>query len=53
MQCGSKCFIVTMEVDGERIEKTIRARTSIAARKRIRKQYGDDVTIVAAKEERR
>lgn len=52
MQCGSKCFIVTMEINGETIEKTIRARTPVAARKTVRQQYGDEVKIVASKEER-
>lgn len=53
MQCGSKCFIVTVEVNGETIEKNIRARTPVAARKTIRQQYGDQATILSAKEDKK
>lgn len=52
MQCGSKCFIVTLEVNDETIQKKIRARTPVAARKTIRQQYGDRATILSATEEK-
>lgn len=48
MQCGSKCFVVEVEVNQKKITKKVNARTPIAARKIIRGQYGADAVIISA-----
>lgn len=53
MKCGSKCFLIEMELDGETIIKRINERTPVSARKVIRKQYGADAVIISAVEEKR
>ncbi|WP_168714491.1 hypothetical protein [Metabacillus litoralis] len=47
MKCGSKCFYVELEVEGETRMKAITARTPAEARKTIRLEYGDDANIVS------
>lgn len=53
MQCGSKCFIVEVEIDGKIIQQSVNARTSTNARKVIRAEYGKDIAIISAKEEKK
>ncbi|WP_197028382.1 hypothetical protein [Bacillus sp. EB01] len=53
MRCGTKCFKVELEVQGEILTKTIAARTPIDARKTIRMEYGADAKILIVKEERK
>lgn len=48
MMCGSKCYIVKIEVDGLKKTKRVNARTPVNARKFIRKQYGQAATIHSA-----
>src|SRR5699024_1459900 len=45
MQCGAKCFYVTINVAGVEKTKTVFARTPITARKTIRKTYGETAVI--------
>lgn len=45
MQCGAKCFYVTISVAGVEKTKTVFARTPITARKTIRKTYGETAVI--------
>lgn len=45
MQCGAKCFFVTIDVAGVEETKTVFARTPITARKTIRKTYGEAAVI--------
>ena len=33
MQCGAECFLVEIEVNGEKQTKQVKARTPVAARK--------------------
>ena len=53
MKCGSKCFLVEVELNGEKKTKRINARTPVSARKVIRGQYGADAVILSAVEEKR
>ena len=53
MKCGSKCFLVEVELNGEKQTKRINARTPVSARKVIRGQYGADALIISAVEEKR
>ncbi|MFE8700013.1 hypothetical protein ACFYKX_05170 [Cytobacillus sp. FJAT-54145] len=47
MRCGSKCFLVEMEVNGERQTKSVTARTPVDARKTIRLEYGGEGKIIS------
>ncbi|MEK3937202.1 hypothetical protein MKY41_17995 [Sporosarcina sp. FSL W7-1349] len=51
--CGSKCFLVDMEVKGTREIKQVTARNSIGARKVVRGELGAEVKILSVKEEKR
>ncbi len=53
MMCGSKCFLVEMELNGTREFKQVTARTPVGARKVIRGEYGVDAEIVSVKEAKR
>lgn len=53
MQCGSKCFRIEVEVNGEKKIETVRARTSVNARKVIRGKYGKEATILSAIEDKK
>lgn len=53
MQCGAKCFIVEVELDGEKKSFPVTARTSVLARKAVRMQYEDAVKIVSVKQEKK
>lgn len=53
MRCGSKCFLVELEVDGEVQRKSVNARTQVDARKTIRVEYGIGAQIISVKEEKR
>lgn len=48
--CGSKCFIVEMEMNGTKLTKQVTARNAVGARKVIRGHYGANVRILSAKE---
>lgn len=52
MQCGSKCFRIEVEVNGEQKQETVRARTSVSARKVIREKYGKEAVILSAVEDK-
>ena len=52
MQCGAKCFLVEIELNGEKKTIPVKARTSILARKTVRVQYEDAVKIVLVKEDK-
>lgn len=49
MQCGAKCFIVEVEVQGEKKSLPVKARSSVLARKAVRLQYEDAVKIISVK----
>ena len=49
MQCGAKCFIVEIEIHGEKKSFPVKARSSVLARKAVRLQYEDAVKIVSVK----
>nr|WP_198044781.1 hypothetical protein [Lysinibacillus timonensis] len=51
MRCGSKCFLVEMEVDGKKVVKSVTARTPVQARKTIRLEYGEGPEILSVIEE--
>lgn len=53
MKCGSKCFLVEIELNGEKKTKRINERTPVGARKAIRRQYGADAIIISAVAEKR
>lgn len=50
LQCGAKCFIVEMIVDGKKIVQKVNARTPINARKTIRATFGKNTPILSVKE---
>jgi hypothetical protein len=52
MQCGAKCFIVEVELDGQKKRVPVKAKSSILARKTVRMQYEDAVKIVSVKEDK-
>lgn len=52
MQCGAKCFIVEVELAGEKKSFPVTARSSVQARKAVRLQYEDMVKIVSVRSER-
>ncbi|WP_175384511.1 hypothetical protein [Bacillus sp. FJAT-27225] len=53
MRCGSKCFLVEVEQNGEKQIKPVITRTPAEARKTIRIQYGGDATILSVREEKK
>lgn len=53
MKCGSKCFLVEIEVNGERQTKKIRERSAIRARKAVRSELGSEAIILSAIEEKK
>ena len=53
MLCGSKCFLVEMDLDGTRQIKRVTARNSIGARKVVRGEFGAGVSILSVKEKKR
>ena len=53
MRCGSKCFIVEMEVKGEMRRESVTARTPVDARKTIRVEYGAEAQILSVREEQK
>lgn len=50
MQCGAKCFIVEMIVDGKKKTKKVNARSPVLARKTIRSTFGKNTSILTVKE---
>lgn len=46
MQCGAKCFLVELELDGKIKTESVIARTPISARKTIRSTYGKEAEIL-------
>ena len=53
MQCGAKCFLVEIEINGEKKFVPVKARTSVLARKTVRLQYEDAAKIVAVKRQQK
>ncbi|MFS0864858.1 hypothetical protein [Fredinandcohnia sp. 179-A 10B2 NHS] len=53
MRCGAKCFLVELEVNGEKQSKIVTARTPVDARKTIRLEYGGDAQILSVVEEKK
>lgn len=47
MRCGAKCFLVEIEVKGNKEVESVNARTPVEARKTIRNEYGRDVRILS------
>lgn len=47
MRCEEKCFVVEMEANGESQTKQLNARTPAEARKKIRKQTGEQTKIIS------
>lgn len=47
MRCGTKCFLVEMEENGEKKVQPVIARTPAEARKQIRYQYGVGIRILS------
>ena len=45
--CGSKCFLVELELDGTKQIKQVTARNHIGARRVIRREYGAKVEILS------
>lgn len=48
MMCGSKCFVVKVELNGEQLIKKVNAKTPVNARKVVRGKYGTDAKIISA-----
>lgn len=53
MQCGAKCFIVEVELDGEKKTFPVKARSNVLARKAVRVLYEDAVKIMSVKEDKK
>jgi len=53
MKCGAKCFLVEIEMNGAIEVKPVTARTSVAARKVIRRTYGDEIDILSVREDKK
>jgi len=53
MRCGEKCFLVTIEKNGEQQKLELAARSSTEARKKLRSTYGEEVKIVAVTPEKK
>lgn len=47
MRCGAKCFLVEIEVKGDKDIKSVNARTPVEARKTIRNEYGREAEILS------
>lgn len=47
MRCGAKCFLVTIEMNGEEQIKPVTARSPVDARKAIRLEYGAEAQILS------
>ncbi|WP_342388425.1 hypothetical protein [Salinicoccus bachuensis] len=45
MRCGTECFIVTFEKDGDVYTKEARAKSQIEARRMVSSRYGADSRI--------
>lgn len=50
MQCGAKCFVVQFNKEHTSHTKDVIARTPAAARKTIRKNYGESIEIKTVRE---
>ncbi|MDQ0226266.1 hypothetical protein [Metabacillus niabensis] len=50
MRCGAKCFLVEIEVKGDKDIKSVNARTPVEARKTIRNDYGREAEIISVTE---
>lgn len=53
MRCGAKCFLVELEVKGEKQTQSINARTPAEARKSIRLEYEGEARILSVVEQKR
>lgn len=53
MQCGAKCFIVEVQIDGETKTFPVTARSPIQARKAVRLQYEEAVKILSVRAEKK
>lgn len=53
MRCGEECFLLEMELNGEKKTMPIKARTAIEARKKVRIEYGDSAQIFTVKKEKK
>ncbi|MFV8830375.1 hypothetical protein [Alkalihalobacterium sp. APHAB7] len=53
MRCGAKCFLVEIELKGEKQMKSVTARTPVDARKTIRSEYGKETVILSVTEEKK
>ena len=53
MRCGSKCFLVELEIKGEKQIKPVTARTPANARKTIRLEYGAEAQVLSVVEEKK
>ena len=53
MQCGAKCFLVEVELDGDKKVLPVTARSQVHARKAVRLQYDDLVNIISVKPEKK
>jgi hypothetical protein len=49
LRCGAECFVIEIEVNGEKQTKQVKARTPAAARKTIRNEYREDIQILTVK----
>ena len=52
MMCGSKRFLVEIEINRESQIKQVSERTPAGARKEIRKEYGEKVEILSVREQK-
>jgi hypothetical protein len=50
MRCGTKCYLIQIESDGEKQVKSVIARTPVEARKKFRKEYGTEAQIISVRE---
>jgi len=53
LRCGSKCFLVEVELNGEKQTKPVVTRTAAGARKIIRLEYGAEAQILTVTEEKK
>lgn len=49
MKCGAKCFLVELELDGKVQTIPVNARTPVAVRKTIRREYGSEPNIISVR----
>jgi len=52
MMCGSKCFLVTMELNGTKQIQQVTAKNFVGARKVIRGEYGTEARILSVREKK-